>query len=50
MITSMCLSPDGNFIFTTGLDGTIFILKISEQYFNYKDKSFKAILGSDDAA
>ena len=44
-VTTMCISPDGNFLFTTGIDGSIFIIKISEQFFTYKDKSMKAIQG-----
>jgi hypothetical protein len=44
----MVITPDNRTLFTTGIDGSIFIYQITEQMFNPRDGTFKAVTHSEE--
>lgn len=47
-ISHMVITPDNRTLFTTGVDGSIFIYHISEQMFNPRDGTFKPVAHSEE--
>ena len=47
-ITHMVITPDNRTLFTTGIDGSIFIYQITEQMFNPRDGTFKPVTHSEE--
>lgn len=50
-VSQMAVSPDNQYLFTAGLDGSLFIYNIGEQLMSLKDpKVFKRVIQTDESA